>query len=431
MKFCAVTLGCKVNQFETHAIESILNSRGHTRADAGQGCDICIINTCAVTAESVRKSRQAVRRIKRLEPTALIVVSGCLSQIQPEKTAQLGADIVAGSGNRQGLADEIERLFRGKKWECQTIIDDPFLRDVFEELTPGTAAGRTRSMLKIQDGCDNFCTYCVVPYARGRSRSLPVSRAVLHAKRLADEGFREIIITGIEICSYGKDLRDATTLTGALREIGKAAPMARIRLGSLDPAAITEEFCLELSATPNLCGHFHLSLQSGCDGTLRRMGRNYVAGDALAAISRLRELFPDCGITADLIVGFPGETDAEFEETMGLIITAAFSDMHIFPFSPRPGTPAAVMKDQVEKSARRERARIAATAAAEMARDFRLSQVGKSVEVLFERKRGGYSVGHSGNYLEVAVKNGVESGGVHTVRITDAPDKLVLGEIVC
>ena len=493
MKFCVQTLGCKVNQFETQAIESILSERGHIPLLAGQGCDVCIINTCAVTAESVRKSRQAVRRMKKLEPDALIAVCGCLSQLEPSMVEQIGADLIGGSGGRREFALEIERLFQGSGNREQgtevreqgtgigkdansllltpnsSLHSSPFTLN-FEELPPGGVSGRTRALLKIQDGCDNFCAYCVIPYARGRARSLPPDRAAVQAALLDSLGFREIVVTGIEISAYGKDFHEDcpsdspasrnsefllrtlcsedvfslpfelgaasvrlnssrsasllrlseakemspspvlnnynSELIYVLQKISASAPHARLRLGSLDPGAVTESFCRELSHIPNLCAHFHLSLQSGCDETLLRMGRKYDARGALDAIVSIRRSFPDCGITADLITGFPGETDAEFEQSLEFIKTAAFSGMHIFPFSPRSGTRAADMPDQIKKSDRLERARIATAVAAGMAQAFRASQVGKIVEVLFERERGGYQLGHSGNYLEVAVKTG-------------------------
>ena len=472
MRFCAVTLGCKVNQFETQAIESILASRGHKQVKPGDGCDACIINTCAVTAESVRKSRQAVRRMGKLEPGALVAVCGCFSQLSPDVVESLGAGLVGGSGNRAGFAVEIEELVLGRGQALQDrgevsqdsarpsrdrgeVSQDSarFLQDrgqitqdsarfpqgrggalpcdsFFEDVSPGGSAARTRALLKIQDGCDNYCAYCIVPFARGRARSLPVARAAENAGLLGGRGFREIVITGIEISSYGKDLDGSPPLERAVSEISAAAPNARLRLGSLDPGAVTGEFCRKLGAIPNLCNHFHLSLQSGCDGTLHRMGRKYGAGEVREAMASLRRIFPGCGITADLIVGFPGETDEEFTQTLAFIRAAGFSGMHIFPFSPRPGTRAADMPDQIEKGAKRARARAAAAAAEAMARDFRLGQIGKTVQVLFERRRGGYWTGHSGNYIEVAALEGGARNEICGVRITEIRDGLALGEIL-
>jgi len=431
-----------VNQFETQAIESILISRGHTAAKPGEGCDACLINTCAVTAESVRKSRQAVRRMRKAEPGALVAVCGCFPQLEPNTAAQLGADIVGGSGNRREFALEIERVLderiskdgapapSSENSETVPAYCYPSLSTVFEELPPGGGSERTRALLKIQDGCDNFCAYCVVPYLRGRVRSLPVARAAAQAKHLDELGFKEIIVTGIEISSYGSDLQGAPPLDVALRAMCAAAPRARFRLGSLDPGALTEGFCNALTEIPNLCNHFHLSLQSGCDDTLRRMGRKHRAEGVHAAIAMLRSRITDCGITADLITGFPGETGSEFRQTMAFIEAARFSNMHIFPFSPRPGTRAADMPEQVEKSVRIERARAAAAAAEKMSRDFALAQTGKVVEVLFERRRGGFWTGHSGNYLEVAVKQGGERNSIYPVKITGIEEGAIWGRII-
>jgi len=488
MRFCSLTLGCKVNQFETQGIESILVSLGHTQAKPGDGCDVCIVNTCAVTAQSARKSRQAVRRMRNAEPDALVAVCGCLTQLEPQTALSLGADLVGGSGDRRGFALEIEQLYNEKRadgsfaWRKQEdgslaflgdsgkqgdgllafsggdeemspdfrepslrfsemsqrfressismVADARAERQAFEELPPGVAAGRTRALVKIQDGCDNRCAYCVIPNARGRSRSLPAERAAGQARSLGEQGFREIVVTGIEISSYGKDLPGNPTLTDAMRTISLAAPGARLRLGSLDPGAVTEGFCRELGAISNLCDHFHLSLQSGCDATLRRMGRKYGTDAVSGAVSSLRRLFPDCGITADLIVGFPGETDAEFGQTLEFIKAAAFSGMHIFPFSARPGTRAADMPGQLDKCVKRERAGIAAATAQAMSHRFRLSQVGKTVTVLFERRRCGFWAGHSGNYIEVCAEGAEGKNSMHEVRLAAVEGGFVFGEII-
>ena len=446
MRFSITTLGCKVNQYESQAIESILISRGHIKVESYTESDVCLINTCAVTAESVRKSRQALRRIRKSTPTALIAVFGCFSQLEPKIPVSLGADIISGTDDRLGFIEKIEQLCENKthnetaahrSCENPTAPASPILQTdsedsqtLIEDLPPGKSRERTRATLKIQDGCDNYCTYCIVPHARGRSRSLPLSRIAEYAERIANEGFREIVVTGIEISSYGKDLPATPPLTEALAVISKAAPNTRIRLGSLDPAAITKEFCIELQNLPNLCNSFHLSLQSGSDDILRKMGRRYNTADVSETITRLRDMFPNCGITADLIVGFPGETDDDFDKTLTFIKNSAFSNMHIFPFSPRPGTPAADMPNQVSKTIRRERARIISDAAAEMALDFRHSQIGKTVQVLFEQKRDGLWIGYSENYIQVAVKTTVEKNTIHPVKILSVESEHTFGELV-
>ena len=446
MRFCSATLGCKVNQYDTQAIESILTSRGHVQVAPGEGSDVCIINTCAVTAESVRKSRQTIRRMKKLEPGALIAVCGCFSQLDPSTPALLGADLVGGSGDRHEFALKIESAsgrfssadnlgqesapaeFSSVSAEqgSSTIVSP---MAIMHDNHPPVSSSRTRALMKIQDGCDNYCAYCIIPYARGRARSLSLDSAADYARQLGEQGFREIVVTGIEISSYGKDLEGNIALIDVVRKISGASPNVRLRLGSLDPCVVTDEFCAEMGGISSLCDHFHLSLQSGCDETLRRMGRKYNTDVVLEAVSSLRSRFPDGGITADLIVGFPGETDEEFKQTLEFIKTAAFSNMHIFPFSIREGTRAADMPNQITRDIKRGRAKIAARLAEEMASEFRLSQIGNNVEVLFERKRGGFWTGHSGNYIEVAVKAGGSKNSVQAVRITGVDNGFVWGEI--
>lgn len=435
MRFCSETLGCKVNQYETQALETILLSRGHTLAAPGEGCDAVIVNTCAVTAESGRKSRQAVRRLQKLEPDAVVAVCGCFSQISPEEAEALGADLVFGSGDKEKLADELERMAgekaKNKESAAQAVrrVDDPRERRVFEELPAGSVSGRTRAMLKIQDGCQNFCAYCIIPYARGPVRSLRPERAAAEAARLNDMGYGEIVVTGIEISSYGKDLGGGVSLIDAVREIAKAAPDARIRLGSLKPRTVTEEFVRELFRLPNICDHFHLSLQSGCDETLRRMRRRYTTEEFYAAVRLLRDSRPRCGITADLIAGFPGETEEEYQKTLDFIRKCAFSSMHIFPFSARPGTPAASMDGQVERAVKQERVRRASAIAREMARAFAKSQIGAVLDVLFEREEDGVFWGHASNYLEVGAPGTDLRNKRRPVRINCEKSGRLYGEI--
>jgi threonylcarbamoyladenosine tRNA methylthiotransferase MtaB len=454
IRFCFETLGCKVNQYETQALETILASHGHTAGKAGEGCDAVIVNTCAVTAESGRKSRQAVRRLKKLEPDAVVAVCGCFSQVSPEEIKDLGADLISGSGDRLHFIGELEKLCKSKHTCTEKtaieFVDDARQRRVFEELPAGSSSGRTRAMLKIQDGCQNFCAYCIIPYARGPARSLPLDRAAAEAARLNGEGYGEIVVTGIEISSYGKDFgmsrgddlspRGGTPLCDAIRAISAAAPDARLRLGSLEPRTITEDFCGELKTLPNMCDHFHLSLQSGCDETLARMKRRYNTDDFTQAVRRLRRYYPNCGITADLIVGFPGENDWEFEKTLAFINKCAFSAMHIFPYSVRPGTLAANMPEQIGKAVKQERAHRAAAAATEMARAYAAGCVGTVLDVLFEREYDGSRdsvsfghkgfAGHAGNYLEVCAEGTGLRNQLRPVRIECEKDGLLFGKII-
>ena len=428
MKYIITTLGCKVNQYETQAMEAMLRERGLTEAEPGQA-DVVIVNTCAVTAESGRKSRQAVRRLESENPGALVAVCGCFSQISPEDTKALGADIVYGSGDRKKLVDDIVRAL-GEREEI-VCVDDPFKRRVFEPLPAGAVAGRTRAMLKIQDGCDNFCTYCVIPYARGRVRSLPSEQAAAEAAKMQAEGFKELVITGIEVASYGKDLKNGEKLGDAVLRIGQAAPGLRLRLGSLEPTVVTEDFCDKLLRAGNVCRHFHLSLQSGCSSVLKRMNRKYDADRFYEAVCLLREKFPGCGLTADLITGFPGETLEEHAATLEFIRKCAFSAMHIFPYSVRPGTVAAKMEGQLTKEEKARRAHEAQKVADEMQREFLLSSVGQVLPVLFETQpEPSLWQGHSDNYLLVECEGENLRGIVTNVQITGVDGEKLVGKAV-
>ena len=427
MKVSIVTLGCKVNQFESQALETLLSERGHSIVSEESAADVCIINTCAVTAESGRKSRQAARRAMSENPSAIIAVCGCWSQVSPEEARELGAHIVSGSGDRRGFVEAIERAYSGRS--RLTVTDDAMKRRVFEPLPAGRLLGRTRAMLKVQDGCVNFCSYCIIPYARGPIRSLPTDEAVREARRVAESGIMEIVITGIEIASYGRDLRDGSNLSSLVDAIASAVPDTRLRLGSLEPRVVTRSFCQALSSHGNICPHFHLSLQSGCDATLKRMNRKYDTARFFESVSLLREFFPGCGLTADLITGFPGEDENEFSQTLEFIQRCAFSSMHIFPYSVRPGTAAASMPMQCERSVKKERAAKAAAVAERLRGEYLSSCVGKTLCVLFETGSGSGSSGHAENYCEVRVNNEGLCGQIHNVRIVGVDDGVLLGQL--
>ena len=309
-----------------------------------------IVNTCAVTAEGARKARQTVRRLRRENPDALTALCGCWSQVDAAEAASLGADVLFGTGDRQGFVRAVETAAaeRGAGGSV-TKLDDPFRRTGFEELPAGAYAGHARAYLKIQDGCDNFCTYCIIPFARGRVLSLPEDRCAAEAASLAAQGYKEIVVTGIEIASWGKDLKNGKTLIDALEAVAAGAPGARIHLGSLEPTVVTDSFVERLKKL-NVCPHFHLSMQSGCDETLARMCRKYTTAEFFAVTERLRAAFPGCALTTDLITGFPGETEEEFSRTLAFIEKCAFAQMHVFPYSIRPGTKAAAMPDPATRT---------------------------------------------------------------------------------
>jgi len=408
------TLGCKVNQYETSALQTLFLERGHRLATEGESVDVVIINTCAVTGESVRKSRQAIRKAKAAHPGAITAVCGCFSELSPEEAADLEADLVHGSTNRIAFVEALENIYKGDISHTDTVDSAKALdQNEFEILPAGSLDSRTRALLKVQDGCENFCTYCIIPYARGPIRSIPLGKAVDQTKTLAAEGYKELVVTGIEISSYGLDRESRESLIDLIEAVCQAAPEQRIRLGSLEPRTITEDFCTRLSVYPNLCPHFHLSLQSGCDDTLQRMGRHYDTARYLESVTRLRNTFPDCAITTDLILGFPGESEADFEQNIEFMRTCSFSAVHVFPYSSRVGTKAAEMENQIPKAERTRRAKKAREIAEELRQEFFASQVGKIVPVLFESEENGICRGHTPNYCTVLVEG---SGFANTVR---------------
>ena len=348
--------------------------------------------------------------------------------------AALGVDLVGGASGRMQFLDDLEALAAARRGEAEpeplVTTGNIMSQRVFEELPAGGLSGRTRAMLKIEDGCVNFCTYCIIPFARGPVRSLSIERSAAEAARLMGEGYRELVVTGIEISSWGQDLRDGTGLIDVIEAICHAAPRCRIRLGSLEPRTITEAFCRRASQLPNLCPHFHLSLQSGCDATLKRMNRKYPAARFAESVHLLRQWFDRPGITTDLIVGFPGETEEEFQETLSFLRSCQFTAMHIFPYSRRAGTPADTMPGQVSRSEKERRARITAQLAGEMERAYLESWVGQSLPVLFEEEKDGLWQGHAPNYVQVrAAADPAIHNQIRPVHILRVEGDALIGEI--
>lgn len=428
MKYIIYTLGCKVNQYETQAIEALLVSRGHKPCVEGEIADAVIVNTCAVTAEAGRKSRQAIHRLREENPGAVAAVLGCYSQLSPDAVQKLGADIVYGTADRLKLIDAVEKAVA--TGEGEKALDKPFERRIFEELPAGAVSGHTRALLKIQDGCVNFCSYCIIPYTRGRVRSLPMEAAVRQAAELDKKGYRELVITGIEIASYGVDLPGKPDLADVVCAIADAAPHMRLRLGSIEPSVITEDFCKKIAACGSVCRHFHLSLQSGCDATLKAMNRKYDTARFYEAMQLLRRYFPDCGMTCDVIVGFPSESEEHQLETLDFLKKAQFSDAHIFPYSRRPGTPADKMDGQIDRATKAKRSKQARAVVAETRSAFLESMIGKALPVLFETKEGECWQGHSDNYLEVRAEGENLRGTVHNVRIDAVSEGILVGNVI-
>ena len=404
MKIAFYTLGCKVNQYETQALEQLVTQRGHSLVPFEETADAYVINTCTVTAVSDKKSRQVIRRARKAAPDAVIAVCGCYPQTHPDDVEKLGVDLISGTGDRTGFVDLLEREWSDR--QPITALDDAFSRRTFEPLPAGGLEGRTRAMLKMEDGCVNFCSYCIIPYARGRVRSLPLADCVRQARELEAAGYREIVLTGIEISSWGQDLEGKPELIEAIEAICQGlSPDTRVRLGSLEPRTITPDFCRRAAALPNLCPHFHLSMQSGCDTVLARMNRKYDSNRYYESVKFLHEVYDRPAITTDLIVGFPGETEEEFQQTLDFIQKCAFSAMHIFPYSKRPGTPAAKLPGQVLNAVKEERAHRAAQIARTMQDAYLDSWVGETVPVLFEEERDGLWRGHTTRYCEVTVQS--------------------------
>ena len=429
MRVAIYTLGCKVNQYETQALETELERRGHTLVPFTGEADAYIINTCTVTAVSDQKSRQTIRQARKRAPRAVVAVCGCYAQTAPEAVRALEVDLVMGTGERMAFLDALEDLARARQAQPLVRVDDALRRRTYERLSAGGLEGRTRAMLKVEDGCVNFCTYCIIPYARGPIRSLPLADAVCEAKRLAGEGYRELVLTGIEISSWGADFRDGSALIDLVEALCAAAPECRVRLGSLEPRTVTEEFCRRAAALPNLCPHFHLSLQSGCDATLRRMGRKYDCARYSESVKLLWDFFDRPGITTDLIVGFPGETEEEFAQTLAFLSRCAFSAMHIFPYSRRSGTPAASMPGQCPNAVKQARARQAAQLAGEMRRAWLERWVGRTLSVLFEEEKDGLWRGHAPNYTEVLAPGSGLHNVICDVEITGVREDGLLGRL--
>lgn len=403
MKIAVCTLGCKTNQFECQAMEKLLAARGFEIVAQDDPADAYIINSCTVTSTADKKTRQLIRHLKRLHPDALVAVCGCMVQTaSPDLVRSCGADLLGGNRNYLEFANAVAQALVERTWSAKTIAAES---PDFVTLPAGGLHGRTRALLKIEDGCTNFCTYCIIPFARGPIRSLPLEQAVEQTRLLCEQGFREIVLTGIEISAYGSDLTPRCDLCDLVEQICLAAGATRISLGSLKPTLIDETFCQRLSRLENLCHHFHLSLQSGCTDTLRRMNRHYTAEDVLRSVSLLRTYFDDPNITADIIVGFPGENDAEFQETLQTLSECQLGDAHIFPYSIREGTAAARMSAQVTGDVKHERSTIC-TALCNQLRDKYLDrQVGSVVTVLPEEERNGRLGGYTDRYLYVILPN--------------------------
>lgn len=426
MKIAFYTLGCKANQFETQALERLFAERGHEIVPFDGFADVYVVNTCTVTALSDKKSRNAARRCKKHNPAARLVLCGCYAQVKPQEARALcGADAVIGTPDKSRVVSIVEELAPDG------------VRDLWHEAPPlfdvlpaGGLSGRTRALLKVQDGCRNFCTYCLIPFARGPERSMPFDTAVSEARRLAEEGYREIVLTGIEISAYGRDLPGRPGLISLIEALCQAAPGCRIRLGSLEPRTVTEDFARRCALLPNLCPHFHLSLQSGCDRTLRAMNRHYTAGEYKAACGLLRRYLPGCGLTTDLIVGFPGETREDFEESLRFVTECELGKVHVFPYSRRQGTRAASMPGQLSQAEKAARSQQAIRVCRALEQKDLEARVGQTYDVLFEQQEDGWFTGHIPEYCLVKARGEDLHNRVLPVKITGFEEETLIGEVL-
>ena len=428
MRFAFYTLGCKTNQYETQAMERLLTELGHEIGRFEDDCDAYIVNTCSVTAVADKKNRAIIRRCRKNHPDALLAVCGCYTQHAADAVRELGADVLGGSANRQEFVESLLAALADK--QKKESLDNALGRREFEILPAGGLEERTRAMLKVQDGCVNFCSYCIIPYTRGPVRSAPLDVCIRQAKELEARGYKEIVVTGIEIASWGVDLPGKPPMADMLKAVCQAVPQVRIRLGSLEPRVITEEFCREMSLYPNLCPQFHLSMQSGCDTVLQRMKRKYDTERYHESVRLLKEYFPGCAVTTDMIVAFPGETEEEFAQSLAFIEKCGFADMHIFPYSRRPGTPADKMPGQHNNATKEARSRAAIAVAGEMSKAYRESLIGTTHAVLFEEAEGDYFTGHTPNYIKVYAKGDNLHNEIRTVRLTQVYRDGMLGQIL-
>lgn len=401
-KVAAYTLGCKVNQYETEAVLGNLVSSGFTVVDFNTYADVYVVNTCTVTGLADRKCRQIIRKAKKVNPQAIVVAMGCYSQVAPDEVAKLSdVNLILGTDGRKRLPAILNSGQVHSDTQLILIGDIMEVRE-FEELGLDTYTEHTRAFLKIQDGCDRFCSYCIIPYARGRVRSRAPQQILEEIMRLAENGFKEFVLTGIHLASYGKDLKNQS-LTQIIRAVSELAGVERIRLGSIEPMTITSEFLQLLSDSPKLCPHFHISLQSGSDTVLQRMNRKYTAGEYQEKCRQLQQQLPGAALTTDIIVGFPGETEEEFTETLQFAKTIGFSKIHVFPFSPRAGTKAAEMEGQISSEMKQERSDKLIALSDWLAAQYGQKMLNKKLKVLVERKAASGTAyeGHAENYLKV------------------------------
>ncbi|WP_427339532.1 tRNA (N(6)-L-threonylcarbamoyladenosine(37)-C(2))-methylthiotransferase MtaB [Caloranaerobacter sp. DY30410] len=426
------TLGCKVNQYETEAMAKLFKKNGYTVVNAEDKADVYVINTCTVTNLGDRKSRQFIRRAKRMNKESIVAVVGCYVQVSPDEVFEIeDVDLVIGTSDKNKIVKLCEEV--KEKNKRIKIVEDIMKVREFEEMSIDEVNGKTRAFIKIQEGCNQYCSYCIIPYARGPVRSRNLQNIVKEVEKLGRRGFKEIVLTGIHVASYGKDLGDIR-LIDVIEAIHDIDGIERIRLSSLEPTIVTEEFMSRLSKLPKVCDHFHLSLQSGSNTVLKRMNRKYTTEEYLSIVKLIRKYMPDVGLTTDIIVGFPGETDEEFEETYNFVKEVGFSRIHVFKYSPREGTPAAKFKNQVDGTVKTERSRKLIELGERLNKIFNERFIGKIMDVLFEEEvkgKSGLMEGYTTNYIRVMAKGDISiEGEILPVKMNKISGENLIGEIV-
>ena len=408
MRVSLLTLGCKANQYDTQAIAGLFRQRGYEIVPFPAPAEIYVVNTCSVTGEAVRKSRQLVRRAGRANPQAVLVLTGCYAQTgsEEELASLLGVALIVGPQDRGRIVELVEEYLRDRR--PRRLVRPPGAEPHFLDLPASTLAERTRAWLKIEDGCDQFCAYCQIPLARGPVRSLPLPRVLEEARRLLAAGYRELVLTGIHLGAYGRDLQDGTDLAQVIEALDSLPDLVRLRLGSVEPNDFSPRLIAVLGGARKFSPHLHIPLQSGADGVLARMGRPYRTADYAALLEELRRAVPGLAVSTDLIVGFPGESEEEFAVSLAFAERMGFSRIHVFPFSPRPGTPAVSFPDQLPRRVREERARAAIDLARRLALRFHQTLVGRELAVLVEEWEGGICRGLAGEYVEVRFPSGTD-----------------------
>ena len=421
-----ITLGCKTNLYESEAMAELFRNAGF-QITKSKNADVCIINTCTVTGTGAQKSRQQIRRARRENPNSIIAVTGCLAQTDADtilKDTQI--DIIIGNKNRNRIVEFVEMALKGDKIN---EITDILKEKDFEELAVTHGQSRVRANLKIEDGCNNFCTYCIIPYARGPVRSRDLAKIREEAEALGKTGYGEVVLTGIHIGSYGRDLDNGTSLIDVIETVHECSGIERIRLGSLEPVVITEDFVKRIKTLPKVCPQFHMSLQSGCDETLKRMNRHYTTDEFKKAVELLRRNIPDTSITTDVMIGFAGETDEYFEKSYNFCKEIGFMQMHIFPYSIRKGTVAESYTDHVPENVKTLRAHRMLELASDMKKDFYTKYIGKTLSVLTEQKKGNLYHGTTSNYMDVMIEDAENSvGKLIDVEIIDYCDEKLIAK---